>query len=70
MEECTAQVETPLKRQRRQYRLTKVQVCTVFPTAARQQQRRGILRLWARARERHVQARLRWRDKLNRYLIP
>jgi len=70
MEDCTAQVETPLKRQRRQYRLSKVQARTVSPTTTRLQQRRGILQLWRRARDRHVQARLRWRDKLNRYLNP
>lgn len=32
--------------------------------------RRNLLKLWHRARQRHVVARVAWRAKLNRYLLP
>ncbi len=65
MEDCPVQVKPPLVLHRRQRRLTRTPLLT---PAARDQQRRGFLQFWRRARERHLQARVNWRSKLNSYL--
>lgn len=36
----------------------------------RSQYRRSYLRFWEGARRRHIDARIQWRDKLNRHLLP
>jgi hypothetical protein len=65
MEDCPVQVKPPLILHRRQRRLTRTPLLT--PTA-RAQQRRGLLQFWWRAHQRHLQARMNWRNKLNIYL--
>jgi hypothetical protein len=64
MEDCPVQVKPPLVLHRRQRRLTRTPLLT---PAARAQQRRGLLQLWRRAHQRHLQARINWRHKLNIY---
>ncbi len=66
MEKCTVQIKPILTVHRRKpYPKTAPPV----PMGAFNQQR-GLLRFWRRVRQRHVQARMEWRSKLNRYLLP
>lgn len=66
MEKCTAQIKPVLTlRRRKPY----PKAGPLVPVAAFNQQS-GLLRFWRRVRQRHVQARMEWRSKLNRYLLP
>jgi hypothetical protein len=65
MDDCPVKVKPPLVFHSRQRRLTRTPLLT---PAARAQQRREFLQFWRRVRQRHLQARVEWRSKLNRYL--
>lgn len=66
MEKCTVQIKPVLTLHRRKpYPKT----APLVPVSVFNQQR-GFLRFWRRACQRHVQARMAWRSKLNRYLLP
>mgnify|MGYP006196211905 FL=1 len=66
MEECTVQIKPVLTLHRRRPYPKNTPLLPVNGF----NQRRGLLKFWRRARQRHVQARVTWRSKLNRYLLP
>lgn len=69
MEECAARTRPYLVLHRRKPYPKKIAAFASSPSFT-SQRRRSLLTFWRRARQRHIQARLTWRSKLNRYLLP
>ncbi|MCR6650305.1 MAG: hypothetical protein NVV73_01825 [Cellvibrionaceae bacterium] len=67
MEDCIAQVKPILVLHRRRRRLIRP---PLMPPKAQLELRLGLLQFWRQAQLRHIQARIEWRNKLNRYLVP
>lgn len=70
MKQCSVQVKPILVFQHRKpYPLDVSRLTPLTPTSA-SARRRALRTLWRRTCQRHIHARVTWRNKLNRYLLP